>query len=135
MTRFKSTARRANQSSKKPKKTNSALKSAPMLGGLVQRPPRMRPGELALKQIRQYQRSTDNLIRKAPFQRLVVAILKSLNTDFRIRQLALTALQSACEDFITGFFEDINVCALHANRVTVMVKDLYLVKRIRGIYY
>ncbi len=133
MTRFKSTARMGSQK-KKNKSINSALKSAPMVGRTIVRNQRMRPGELALKEIRKYQRSTDNLIRKAPFQRLVIAILKSLNTDFRIRSLALEALQSACEDYVTGFFEDINVCALHANRVTVMVKDLYLVKRIRGLH-
>lgn len=45
---------------------------------------------------------------------------------------ALKALQEACEGYLTGLFEDANLCAIHARRVTVMKKDLDLARRIRG---
>ena len=109
----------------------AARKSAPSTGGM-KKPYRFKPGTVALREIRKYQASTDLLIRKVPFQRLVRELSKELNSDFRFQSTALLALQEACESYLIGLFEDTNLCALHANRVTIMVKDIKLARRIRG---
>lgn len=96
---------------------------------------RMRPGIRALKEIRKYQRSTDQLIRKLPFSRLVRQICSEYWTipgeEFRWQGSALLALQEAAEAFLVSLFEDANLCALHARRVTIMVSDIHLARRIR----
>ena len=99
-------------------------------------PRRYRPGTVALREIRKFQQSTDLLIRKLPFQRLVREIAQycqDYNTDLRFQSSAVLALQEAAEAFLVGFFEDTNLCAIHAKRVTIMPKDMALVKRLRGI--
>ena len=95
-------------------------------------PHRYRPGTVALKEIRQYQKSTELLIRKLPFQRLVREIAQDFNTDLRFQSYAILALQEACEAYLVGLFEDTNLCAIHARRVTIMPRDLQLARRIRG---
>ena len=96
--------------------------------------PRLRPGEAALKEIRKYQRSTDLLLRKLPFARLVRQVQQGLAPhDFRWQAAALVALQEAAEAHLVGLFEDANLCAIHAKRVTIMVKDMQLARRIRGV--
>ena len=133
--------------------------------------PLHRPGTVALREIRRYQRSTDLLIRRAPFQRLVREIANPLGIftlyslllfflcwqfffsspirltrlwiyflachivgtkELRFQSLALVALQEACETYLVGLFEDANLAALHAKRVTIMPKDINLARRIRG---
>ncbi len=76
--------------------------------------------------------STDLLIRKAPFQRLVREIAQDLGTDARFQSTAVQALQEAAELYLVGLFEDTNLCAIHAKRVTIMPKDIQLARRIRG---
>ena len=93
---------------------------------------RYRPGTVALREIRRYQRTTDLLIRKAPFQRLVREIAQDMKTDVRFQSTALLALQEAAEMHLIQLFEDTNLCALHAKRVTVMPRDMQLARRIRG---
>ncbi len=94
---------------------------------------RFRPGTVALREIKRYQKSTELLIRKLPFQRLVREIVDSYNPDyFRIQSSALAALQEACEAYLVGLFEDTNLLAIHAKRVTIMPRDLQLARRIRG---
>jgi len=95
---------------------------------------RWRPGTVALREIRKYQKSTDLLIRKAPFQRLVreVTILGLEKSQLRFQSMALLCLQEAAEAYLVGLFEDSNLCALHGKRVTVMAKDMMLARRIRG---
>jgi histone H3 len=93
---------------------------------------RRRPGAAALREIRRYQRGGDLLIRKTPFQRLVREIVGKFQPGFRIQLAALEALQEACEAFLVGLFEDTNLCAIHAERVTIMRKDMLLALRIRG---
>jgi len=94
---------------------------------------RHRPGALALKQIRQYQRTTELLIRRAPFQRLVRECMMGTGVkDLRIQAVALEALQHAAEAYLVLLFEDTNLLALHAKRVTIMPKDIQLARRIRG---
>ena len=91
-----------------------------------------RPGTVALREIRKYQRSTDTVIRKLPFQRLVKEIMQNTGKDLRIQTSALLALQEASEAYLVSYFQDANLCALHAKRVTIMPKDIQLAKRIRG---
>ena len=107
--------------------------------GGVKKHYRYRPGTVALKQIRQYQKSTELLIRKLPFQRLVREIasdsevIKSpLCGKVRFQSAAVMALQEAAEAYLIGLFEDTNLCAIHARRVTIMPKDIQLARRIHG---
>ena len=107
--------------------------------GGVKKHYRYRPGTVALKQIRQYQKSTELLIRKLPFQRLVreiagdsEIITSPLCGKVRFQSTAVMALQEAAEAYLVGLFEDTNLCAIHAKRVTIMPKDIQLARRIRG---
>ena len=107
--------------------------------GGVKKRYRYRPGTVALKQIRQYQKSMDLLIRKLPFQRLVREIacdsevIKSpLCGKVRFQSAAIMALQEAAEAYLVGLFEDTNLCAIHAKRVTIMPKDIQLARRFCG---
>ena len=133
MARTKQTAKKS-AGGKAPRKqlaTKSARKTAPPTGG-VKKPHRYRPGTIALREIRRYQKSTDLLIRKLPFQRLVREIAMSVRGDVRFSPASLLALQEASEAYLVGLFEDTNLCALHAKRVTIMPKDIQLAQRIRG---
>ncbi|KAJ9593076.1 hypothetical protein L9F63_027684, partial [Diploptera punctata] len=103
--------------------TKAARKSAPATGG-VKKPHRYRPGTVALREIRRYQKSTELLIRKLPFQRLVREIAQDFKTDLRFQSSAVMALQEASEAYLVGLFEDTNLCAIHAKRVTIMPKDI-----------
>jgi histone H3 len=87
---------------------------------------------VALREIRKYQRSTDLLIRKLPFQRLVREIAQQVKQDLRFQSTAILALQEAAEAYLVGLFEDTNLCAIHAKRVTIQPKDMQLARRIRG---
>jgi histone H3 len=123
MARTKQTARKSS-GGKAPRKqlaTKAARKSAPATGG-VKKPHRYRPGTVALRDIRRYQKSTELLIRKLPFQRLVREIAQDFKTDLRFQSTAILALQEASEAYLVGLFEDTNLCAIHANRVTIMPK-------------
>jgi len=111
--------------------TKAARKSAPATGG-VKKPHRYRPGTVALREIRRYQKSTELLIRKLPFQRLVREIAQEFKSDLRFQGSAVLALQEAAEAYLVGLFEDTNLCAIHAKRVTIMTKDIQLARRIRG---
>ena len=111
--------------------TKAARKSAPATGG-VKKPHRYRPGTVALREIRRYQKSTELLIRKLPFQRLVREIAQDFKTDLCFQSSAVMALQEASEAYLVGLFEDTNLCAIHAKRVTIMPKDIQLARRIRG---
>lgn len=92
---------------------------------------RCRPGTLALREIRRYQSSTKLLISKLAFQRLVREISQDFAPDLRFQPSALLALQEATESYIVGVFDDMNLCAIHARRVTIMPRDLQLALRIR----
>ena len=133
MARTKQTARKST-GGKAPRKqlaTKAARKSAPATGG-VKKPHRYRPGTVALREIRRYQKSTELLIRKLPFQRLVREIAQEFKTDLRFQGSAVLALQEAAEAYLVGLFEDTNLCCIHARRVTIMPKDIQLARRIRG---
>ena len=99
-----------------------------------QKPNRLPIGEGALKEIRKYQKQTDLLLRKLPFARLVKEIQGSFVVQpYRWQAPALLALQEAAEAHLVGLFEDSNLCAIHGGRVTLMVKDLRLARRVRGV--
>ena len=117
--------------SKVSKADKGKKKTAPAEGG-VKRDHRWRPGTVALREIKRYQKQTTLLLARAPFQRFVRAICEGIDGQMRFQSQALIALQEAAEAYLTGLFEDSNLCAIHANRVTVMKKDLALARRIRG---
>lgn len=96
------------------------------------KPRRYRPGQEALRQIRHYQKSTQLLIAKLPFMRLVREIAHQFKCDLRFQSAAVGALQEAAEAYLVGLFEDTNLCAIHAKRVTIMPRDMELARRIRG---
>ncbi|KNC23910.1 hypothetical protein FF38_01323 [Lucilia cuprina] len=100
--------------------TKAARKSVPATGEATS----LSSGTVALREIRRYQKSTELLIRKLPFQRLVREIAQDFKTDLR--------LQEASEAYLVGLFEDTNLCAIHAKRVTIMPKDIQLARGIRG---
>jgi histone H3 len=103
-----------------------------MKGTSVKKPHRYRPGTVALREIRKYQKSTELLIRKLPFQKLVREIAQGFKPDLRFQSTAILALQEAAESYLVALFEDTNLCAIHAKRVTIMPKDMQLARRIRG---
>ena len=145
MARTKQTARKST-GGKAPRKelptrgvaTRAASKSST---ATVRKPHRYRPGTVALREIRRYQKSTELLIRKAPFQRLVREITQTLGepsgfhlnlSEIRFQGSTVLALQEAAEAYHVGLFEDTNLCSMHAKRVTIMPKDIQLARRIRG---
>lgn len=133
MARTKQTARKST-GGKAPRKqlaSKAARKATPSTGG-VKKAHRYRPGTVALREIRRYQKSTDLLIKRAPFQRLVREVAQDFKSDLRFQSSAVMALQEASEAFLVGLFEDTNLCAIHARRVTIMPKDMQLARRIRG---
>jgi histone H3 len=132
MARTKQTARKST-GGKAPRKqlaAKAARKAAPKEGTKAAR--RYRPGTVAMREIRRYQKSTDLLLKKAPFQRLVREVAQDFKTDLRFQSSAVMALQEASEAYLVGLFEDTNLCAIHARRVTIMPKDMQLARRIRG---
>ncbi|KXN69649.1 histone-domain-containing protein, partial [Conidiobolus coronatus NRRL 28638] len=117
---------------------------------IVRTKKRARPGTKALRDIRKYQKSTDLLIPKLPFSRVVRDIANELfgagmsyggsdrgtyGSGIRWQSTALQALQEASEAFLVHLLEDANLCAIHAKRVTIMDRDIRLARRIRGISY
>ena len=153
MARTKRTARKST-GGKAPRKalaTKESRKSAPITGGVkvhtfapcvlpsrgvaarMQPPHRYRPGTVALREIRRYQASTEPLLRRLPFQRLVKEIAQDVGKEgLRFQSAAVAALQEAAEAYLVGLFDDTNLCAIHAKRVTIMPKDMQLARRIRG---
>ena len=133
MARTKQTARKSTggMAPRKVLATKAARKSAPATGG-VKKPHRYRPGTVALREIRKYQKSTQLLIRKLPFQRLIREVAGEFKEDLRFQSHAIMALQEASEAWLIRLFEDTNRCAIHAKRVTIFPKDLQLARRIRG---
>ena len=135
MARTKQTARKST-GGKAPRKelaTKAARKTAP--GQQAKKPHRYRPGTVALREIRKYQKGTDLLIRKLPFQRLVREIAQGLiqeGIELRFQSTAILALQEAAENYLIDLFEVTNLAAIHAKRITIMPKDMQLARRIRG---
>jgi len=135
MARTKQTTRKqiAGKSASKGKAPRSG-KKASVLAGVkkpkvapgVKKPRRFRPGTVALREIRKYQKTTDLLLRKAPFQRLVRECASEYKNDLRFSKSGISAFQEAAEAYLIRLFEDLNHCAIHSRRVTIMPKDLHL---------
>ena len=135
MARSKNTPknRKTREDGKKPRKqlANKSLhktlrtgRGGPTRG--VKKPMRWRPGTVALREICRYQKTTELLIRKMPFARLVREIAQDFKTDLHFQRQAIAALQEAAEAYLIGLFEDTNLCCIHAKRVTIAPKDLQL---------
>ena len=131
MARTKQTARKSTSNKRLIGNGKAARKTAPATGG-VKKPHRYRPGTVALREIRRYQKSTELLLRKAPFARFVREVCQDRKKDMRWQSTGLLAMQEASESYLVGAFEDSNLAAIHAKRVTVMPKDIQLVRRIRN---
>jgi histone H3 len=133
MARTKQTARKSvgGKAPRKALANKAARKSGPSTGG-VKKPHRYRPGTVALREIRRYQKSTQLLLRKLPFQRLVRELGNDFMSDYRFTSSAFLAMQEASEAYLVGILEDSNLCAIHAKRVTIYPKDIQLTRRIRG---
>ena len=132
----KKAAEHAAQAAKAAKAARKSGVKAPKGG--VKKPHRFQPGTVALKEIRRYQKSTELLIRKLPFQRLVCEIANDIDVcpahlhgKIRFQSAAVMVLQEASEAYLVGLFEDTNLCAIHTKRVTIMPKDIQLARRIR----
>jgi histone H3 len=145
MTRPKQTTPRKNNGPGKAKAPKTPLaskaknKTAPLnqgclrsVNGGIRKPHRFLPGTVALREIRKFQKSTELLIPKLPFQRLLREVAQDFKTDLRFQSHAVLALQEASEAYLVGLFEDTNLCAIHAKRVTIIPKDIQLARRIRG---
>ena len=136
MARTKQTARKAT-GGKVPRVglgVKVARKSAPGVGGF-RKPHRFRPGTVALREIRRYQKSTELLLRKLPFQRLVRHVTMTDVAPYGLvsfQSSAMHVLQEAAEAYLVGLFADTNLCAIHAKRVTIMPRDIQLARRLRG---
>lgn len=132
MARTKQTARKST-GGKAPRKqlaTKAARMAMRMCGG-VKHAHRYRPGTVALREIRKYQKTTELLIPKRAFQRLVREIAQDYRVDVRFQGSAMLCLQEASESYLTELFQDANLTAIHAKRVTIVPKDIQLSRRIR----
>ena len=124
---------RRTTGNKAPRKKLATTASSNSRKGGIKKPHRYRPGTVALREIRRYQKSTDLLIRKQPFSRLVREITVDVDKKFgRYTSPAILANQEASEAYLVGLFEDTNLCSIHAKRVPIMPKDIQLSRRIRG---
>ncbi|KAM5305126.1 histone H3.3A-like [Glossophaga mutica] len=111
--------------------TKAARESAPSTGA-VKKPHRYRPGTAALREIRRYQKLTELLICKLPFQRLVQEIAQDFKTDVHFQSAATGALQEASEAYLAGLFEDTNLCGIHAKCATITPKDIQVARCTHG---
>jgi len=121
----------------KSKRKSTAIKSSMHYNSSIKKVRRYRPGTVAMREIRKYQKSTDLLLRRLPFSRVVRQIAQKCTengSDLRWQARALEALQCATEAHLVSLFEDANLCAIHAKRVTGMTRDIQLARRIRGRY-
>ena len=112
---------------KKERSTKSPIRATVSQG----KPKMHKPGMVALREIQRHQISTDLLIQKTPFQRLVREIGQNFMSDIKFQPQALIALQEATEAYIISLLKDTNEIAIHAKRVTIMPKDMTIALRLR----
>ncbi|XP_057375880.1 uncharacterized protein LOC130696779 [Daphnia carinata] len=124
-----STKTKADKSKSTPSKTTEKTGAS-----ILKTPKRYRPGTKALREIRKYQKGTELLLQKAPFQRLVREVTIELSDEtMRFTAEALECLQTAAEAYVVQLFEDSVLAMIHARRVTLMVRDIQFIRRLRGI--
>lgn len=132
MARTKQTAPKST-GGKAPRKALAAKAARKTAHGAKPKTTRTKPGAVALREIRKFQESTKLLLRKGPFQGIVRLIGEMVSgRGERWQPAALLALQEASEAFLVRVFEEANLCAIHARRKTVMLKDIYLALRLSG---
>ena len=124
-------------SKSKGKAARPSKKTAPAMKGIKKvdaerKKMKFKAGTVALREIKRYQKTTSLLLPRAPFMRLVKNIAHGYDSNLRFASNAIQALQESSEAYLVGVFEDANLCAIHANRVTIMKKDMSLARRIRG---
>jgi len=129
MARTKANARKT-VAGKAPRKHIAAKAAA--IAAAKKKTHRFRPGTVAIREIRRYQKSTNLLFRRLPFQRLVREITQFFKTDMRFQESAIAAIQESAEAYLISIFEDTNLCAIHAHRITIQPRDMQLARRIRG---
>ena len=102
--------------------------------GRLRKPRRYRPGTVVLREIRRYQKSTELLLRKIPFQRLIREVVTGLfpHENYRFQSTALLALQEASQDYLVRMFSQVNDLAIHGKRVAIKPKDIHIWRRITG---
>ncbi len=112
-----------------------AARAASQKAIAARKPHRWHPGRVALREIPKFQITTDLLIRKTTFQRLVQVIVHDMSrkSDLQMQSTALLALQETTEYFMADVFNDTNLCMQHCKRVTILLKDLVLACPIQGI--
>jgi len=93
---------------------------------------RYRPGTVALREIKKYQRTTENLIQRLPFKKLVKEILQGYERDFLVSKEAVSCLQESAEMFLVNLLEDTQLAAIHAKRITIKPIDMQFARRLRG---
>lgn len=130
------TKQTAVKSKAAPKRALGAKKGKKSAGGSggagLKKAFRWKPGTVALRQVKRLQKSTELLVARAPFSRLVREIAESHKAGLRFQSSAVAAIQEATEAFVISLLSDANLTALHANRVTALPRDLQLVRRLRG---
>lgn len=109
-----------------------AARKSPSNTGGIKKPFRYRPGTVALRQIRKMQKGTNHLLRRLPFQRLVREIAQDFQKDVRFQSSALLTLQEAAEAYLVHLFDDTQLSAIHAKRVTIYPRDMRMARRLRG---
>jgi histone H3 len=134
MARTKQTARKST-GGKAPRKqlaTKAARKSATEdQSQSAKKPQKFRVGTVALREIRKYQKSSELLLRKEPFRRMVRFISMGMNKDIRFQRRSIDAIQENLESFITSVLEEAYECVKHCGRVTLMTKDIVLVHKMK----
>ena len=135
MARTKAMAKKTSKTVKSGSKDKPSKKRAPKEEDVPAKARRNRPGTVALREIRKYQKKTDCVIRRMPFQRVVRDLAHDFMPESRFQPSALSALQECTENFLIGLMEDTQLCTLHAKRQTCMKRDMMLAKRIRGDRY
>ena len=132
---------------KQPRKfiSNKILRKEIKPTGGLKKTHRYRPGMVVLREIQRYQKSTENLIKRTPFQKLIREILQEYricpdgpgtpSVQVRFQSTAIAALQEAAENYIVGLFEDVNLLAIHARCITIMPRDIRLALCIQGDHH
>lgn len=131
MARTKQTARKS-VSGKAPRKQLAQKVILRQVDAGIKKPHKYRPGTVAIREIKRYQRSGKLLVPKVSFQRVVREVAQDVRSDLRFTGSSLLALQEAAESYLVGLLEDTNLCSLHANRQTILIKDMQLARRLRG---
>ena len=132
MAKTKCTARKGEVDTKWPTFAKKQPRSQSDKASAQHQPHRYWPGMVVLREIERYQKSTELLICKLPFQCLVHEILQGFGVGFRVTPAMMMALQEAAEAYLVQLLKDSNLCAIHAKRITIQPKDIQLVRRIRG---